>query len=70
MFQNEVQHMPIVSNPLLRQYITLTEFLITICNVKRARYIINRAPIRGSKKAHYRRRFLNLEADDGQKSIN
>ena len=31
MFQNEVQHMPIVSNPLLRQYITLTEFLITIC---------------------------------------
>ena len=34
MFQNEVQHMPIVSNPLLRQYITLTEFLITICNVK------------------------------------
>lgn len=44
MFQNEVQHMPIVSNPLLRQYITLTEFLITICNVKRARFIINRAP--------------------------
>lgn len=43
MFQNEVQHMPIVSNPLLRQYITLTEFLITICNVKRARFIINRA---------------------------
>lgn len=44
MFQNEVQHMPIVSNPLLWQYITLTEFLITICNVKRARVIINRAP--------------------------
>lgn len=36
--------MPIVPNPLLRQYITLMESLITISDVKGARFIINRAP--------------------------